>query len=502
MTVVRYTIPEVEAFARASHDFNPLHLSSAYARKTPWGECVVFGLLGALRCLSLLRERATDELSSLSVEFPGAMFVDTDYDFRVLVDEAGLARAKLHDGRRVLLKLTARFRPRTQSLTEVALEEPPEIRQACADHGDAELTPGLTVGGVYTAELAQLQLPGGPLGLERRGVPAWQVAILMAQSYIVGMELPGRRALFSAAAVEFAAPRARLGARLRFGARLDGLDARFGLASITVDLGDGDGLVARAKLSALVRSVIHAPSAARIVEALPCSTRLAGRVALVIGASRGLGAAITQALLSQGCTVLASYNHSDAEMAELVADATQLPGALVACKGDAGTVSFCDELRRQITSGLGRLDFLVCSASPPLRSFAIESITAARMNAFVANSVALTMLPVAHLLALVEEARGAVAAISSSFVDELPTGWSHYIAAKSAIEGWFRAVAAETPTASFFVYRPPRLLTDFSNSPFGNDQAMSPDKVAIRLVRDLMEPKPAAGHVMIVDRFA
>jgi acyl dehydratase len=41
---VRFTADDVDMFAQASHDFNPLHLSDIHARKTPYGERVVFGI--------------------------------------------------------------------------------------------------------------------------------------------------------------------------------------------------------------------------------------------------------------------------------------------------------------------------------------------------------------------------------------------------------------------------------------------------------------------------
>ncbi|MDB4931720.1 MAG: uncharacterized protein JWM10_4204, partial [Myxococcaceae bacterium] len=107
---VRFAAADLARFAAASHDVNPLHLSDAYARRTAFGERVVFGVLGALAALGRLAPRPGRALAKLSVEFAGPIFVGVDY--AVDVDEASPERAKvkLRDGRRVVLRLTARFR--------------------------------------------------------------------------------------------------------------------------------------------------------------------------------------------------------------------------------------------------------------------------------------------------------------------------------------------------------------------------------------------------------
>ena len=76
---LRFETGDLDLFSQASHDRNPLHLSETYARKTPFGERVVFGVLGALCCLA---ERDTFQdcaLSSIDVHFVEPIFVGTDY---------------------------------------------------------------------------------------------------------------------------------------------------------------------------------------------------------------------------------------------------------------------------------------------------------------------------------------------------------------------------------------------------------------------------------------
>ena len=67
MATVCFTKQDLELFSAASHDRNPLHISEEYARTTPYGEPVVFGILGALAALSHLPDRQGMVLGGVSL---------------------------------------------------------------------------------------------------------------------------------------------------------------------------------------------------------------------------------------------------------------------------------------------------------------------------------------------------------------------------------------------------------------------------------------------------
>jgi acyl dehydratase len=69
VTTVCFTTQDLAQFSAASGDRNPLHLSEEYARATPYGEPVVFGMLGVLAALGHLADRQDRLLQRLSVEF-------------------------------------------------------------------------------------------------------------------------------------------------------------------------------------------------------------------------------------------------------------------------------------------------------------------------------------------------------------------------------------------------------------------------------------------------
>jgi acyl dehydratase len=168
---VRFAAADLARFSAASHDVNPLHLSESYARRTAFGERVVFGVLGALAALARLAPRPGRALAKLSVEFAGPLFAGVDYAVDLDESSPDRAKVKLRDGRRVVLRLTARFR---DGAVEAAPAWPalPPPRTDAADHADAALVAGLALRGRYAAEPAALAALLAALDLPARGVGA------------------------------------------------------------------------------------------------------------------------------------------------------------------------------------------------------------------------------------------------------------------------------------------------------------------------------------------
>ena len=69
------------------------------------------------------------------------------------------------------------------------------------------------------------------------------------------------------------------------------------------------------------------------------SNKLQGKVAVVTGASRGIGAGIAKALASQGASVVVNYASSKANAEAVVADIQAANGKAVAVRGDVSKAS-------------------------------------------------------------------------------------------------------------------------------------------------------------------
>jgi NAD(P)-dependent dehydrogenase (short-subunit alcohol dehydrogenase family) len=502
---LRFSPDDLELFSSASHDRNPLHMSADYARKTPYGNCVVFGVLGGLACLGALNGRPGFHLSSITLDFISPMFAGTGYTIKTNDDGPRTATARIYDGRLLMLKMTATFAegPIAEGpITEMASNPyAPTSRLEAADPDAASWFAGLTISGQYAPSAKLLRIIERRLSLATKGVGTIHVAALMWCSYLIGMELPGRRALFSRLSLKFAAAGKSLDTRLSYQATVAAFDRRFDLLRISAKLCGDEAELASADLKAFVRQNFSLASNATVESLLPRSAALDGQVALVVGASRGLGAGLTQFLSMQAATVLANYHKSRAEAEELKEALSDAPGEIVLQQGDGGDPEVCRQMGSEIERRYGRLDCLVCNACPPLHPLWLEPGAARRISEYIGKSCALVASPMSAFLPALSASGGWCVVVSSVVAHgQPPAEWPHYVSAKCAIEGLVRVAAVEYPSVSFLLVRPPGLLTDFTNTPLSRQEAIAPESVAAKVVRRLLGP-PSPGRVEVLDDF-
>ena len=87
-----------------------------------------------------------------------------------------------------------------------------------------------------------------------------------------------------------------------------------------------------------------------------------GKVAVVTGASRGIGRAVALALGSAGCTVVVNYAHNDKlawEVVECINERRHCADAAVVLKADCSNEADVKEMFSNISSTFGQIDILV-----------------------------------------------------------------------------------------------------------------------------------------------
>ena len=163
------------------------------------------------------------------------------------------------------------------------------------------------------------------------------------------------------------------------------------------------------------------------------------RVALVTGASRGIGAAIARELSAQGYDVAVHYNRS-AEAAQALA--RELPGA-IALQADMADAQAVEAMVEQVAAHYGRIDVLVNNAGVALWKLAMDTTVQEWDELFginVRGAFAATRAVLPHMVA---QQGGSIVNISSMWGQVGASCEVAYSAAKAAVIGMTKALAKE-----------------------------------------------------------
>jgi len=89
----------------------------------------------------------------------------------------------------------------------------------------------------------------------------------------------------------------------------------------------------------------------------------AGKVALVTGSSRGVGAAVAKELATKGWKVVVNYSRSEDQAREVEEECRRLGGETLLCRADVASDEDCRRMVGEVTAKWGRLDALVNNAA-------------------------------------------------------------------------------------------------------------------------------------------
>ena len=169
---------------------------------------------------------------------------------------------------------------------------------------------------------------------------------------------------------------------------------------------------------------------------------LTGKVAIVTGASKGIGAAIAKGLGAAGAAVVVNYASSQAGADRVVAEITGTGGEAIAVRGDVSKAADVQRLFAETTQAFGALDVLVNNAGV-YQFEPIEAVTEAEFHREFDVNVLGPILMIQEALKHFGPQGGSVINISS-LARENPTPMSLvYAATKSAVDAITRVLARE-----------------------------------------------------------
>ncbi|HVA04476.1 MAG TPA: SDR family oxidoreductase [Acidimicrobiales bacterium] len=228
-------------------------------------------------------------------------------------------------------------------------------------------------------------------------------------------------------------------------------------------------------------------------------------IALVTGASRGLGRAIAHELAERGWTLVVDARDGDAlaETERAILPRVAPEAALVALAGD---VADADHRRALVAAaqGLGGLDLVVNNAStlgatplPSLLSYPLDELE----RALGVNVVAPLALVQESMALLRRSARPAVLNITSDASVEAYEGWGGYGLSKAALDHLSAVLAVEEPSLLVWAVDPGDMRTQMHQDAFPGEDISDrplPEEVVTDLLR-LIDAGVPSGRYRLSD---
>lgn len=186
------------------------------------------------------------------------------------------------------------------------------------------------------------------------------------------------------------------------------------------------------------------------------------KVALVTGASRGIGRAIALSLASDGLAVAVHYDKSADSAAKVVSEITESGGRAIAFQGNLASPDVPADLVARVKSQLGSIDILVNNAAVMTDSSIAEMSDEMWDETIAVNLSAVFKLTRACIPAMVENKWGRIISISSQVAQTGSANHAHYSATKASLLGFTYSAAKELGASGITanVVLPGRIETD------------------------------------------
>jgi acetoacetyl-CoA reductase/3-oxoacyl-[acyl-carrier protein] reductase len=172
-----------------------------------------------------------------------------------------------------------------------------------------------------------------------------------------------------------------------------------------------------------------------------------GRVALVTGGTRGIGAAICRRLAARGAEVAAGYGHDKERAEQFQAELARHENPATIHQGNVASAEDCRRTVSEVIDQHGRLDILVNNAGITIDKTALKMTDEDWYTVLAVNLSGAFFMSQAVLEHMVERGTGRIVNISSIVGQIGNIGQSNYAASKSGLFGLTRSLAREVAHA-------------------------------------------------------
>lgn len=172
--------------------------------------------------------------------------------------------------------------------------------------------------------------------------------------------------------------------------------------------------------------------------------RLEGKVALVTGASSGIGRAIAQRFATEGAHVAVNYmpRGQNEEEARAIADSLATPGMTIGA--DVTKRADVERMVSEVSEKFGRLDIAVCNAGIEIKRPFLEATDEEWNKVISVNLYGAFVVSQAAARRMVQQGEGGKLIYTSSVHEDIPfPGYTSYCASKGGVRMMMRNLAIE-----------------------------------------------------------
>jgi len=447
----KFTPQQLDLFAQASADYNKLHADEVFASKSIFGTRVVFGIATLLKVLNEIPDIQNYRIYRLKVEFKKPLLVGETAVVEVIDQQANSMKIVVLQSNEVILKISIDFSVVQASMSDNL------ITMNIVGTSAIDQMIGRSSVSTYAVDANQWTALKAALQIKTFTLNRHQMQLLLWTSYFVGMVYPGEDALYSQLEIgEFPAQFS--------GIELKNLvkDERFSLSTLTGMLtgaGDQSG-------SFKIKSMhLKKPLKVNALDIKKFSTTIfENKKCLILGGSRGFGAAVALQFAIQGSDVDLTYARNQESALEIQKQIQDVSRNSNIFSLDLAMTSNVNQFAESHSELQQSYDMIVLNAMTLIQK---KNFVQYDTNSFMEKfNLDLTLNLNSFFLAKkLLKPNGHIVYVSSVYVDSAESGFSVYTALKSAVEVLIHADQNESRNFSYSIFRLPKMLTDQTNSP-------------------------------------
>lgn len=172
--------------------------------------------------------------------------------------------------------------------------------------------------------------------------------------------------------------------------------------------------------------------------------KLSGKIAVVTGGSRGIGAAVAKGLGKEGATVIINYNHSQEEAETVVNEIKAMGSLAVALQADISDAEATKVFIEKALADFGKIDILVNNAGIT-RDKTFKKMSFEEWHKVIDTNLSSVFNTCKIALpSMLEQKYGRIINISSVIGQAGGFGQTNYAAAKAGLVGFSKSLALET----------------------------------------------------------